>query len=839
MGRSNTVVEDGMDGQLRTGSFAMTRQPLLGLTLALIILLNVGGALYWMNRNVVLVGNDASGYLDTTFEYARFFTHLSPETIFKAFTYPDYRTSGLFVAVLPFYALFGVNMDSAQLVNVVGLALLIWACFELGRYAVGPGVGLISALLIGLFPMIMAMSRLFYAELLVATFVAINLLALVKSDGFRHRAASLLWGASLGIGLLVKWALPIYILAPTIWIIWQSKLLQANAQSVRRFRLDWRALLLAVVVSLGLTLLWFLPNRTALQSYLLGDLHFVAWFVIGTLWIYSLAKSGGQTGNWWAGVWTAVVIASLWYLPHVDFLSQLAAAEQTRGDAGATPFNVFNYTRYFQFFYDFHLGALATWVIVPIALFPWLRALWTRRPVQANSAIFWLSLLSTYSVLLLLSQSSPRFLVPMLPAVVVLAAISLWQYTRPWRLVFGMVWAAVLIFQWSLFTFDVLSPITAQTQSLWTVRAYAVPPRSLETDIGYWIGPDVLDQMEAIQHPEVQRLGMLSNSPQLHRGILKYIISSEQRSQEIQTLTETDSPGWSGVLGSQWLLLKDGDNRDVEAPGLALIDRILAGDPLFDALYAEVARYPLPNGETAFLYHRALGPGRPLDLPLTLEQTQVVADFIRQAWSEYASLVYVDPGLAVWVGIHDPARERIAVLDGDGALDVERLSALRDTVIVVWDHTAQNLGAWMDEHAYRAVEVGDDFASAAIYGRPTLPLTPMTGASGEWPAVQLAALRTHPAVAPGQVLPVEIEMAIGAGAERKLSLRLLNKEGEVVASNDRVLAPSDRLGLFVPPTSPAGEYHVAALLYDPMTLEVVQAVDGGDLVELTTIRVEP
>lgn len=837
MGRSDTIVEGGADGRLGTGSFAITRQPLLGLTLALIILLNVGGALYWLNRNVVLVGNDASGYLDTTFEYARFFTHLSPETLFKAFTYPDYRTSGLFVAVLPFYALFGVDMDSAQLVNVVGLALLIWACFELGRYAVGPGVGLISALLIGLFPMIMAMSRLFYAELLVATFVAINLLALAKSDGFRHRVWSLLWGVSLGVGLLIKWALPIYILAPTIWIIWQSGLLQANVRSALHFRMEWRTFLIAAVASLGLTLVWFLPNRAALQGYLLGDLHFVIWFVIGMLWIYSLIQSGSQTGNWWAGVWTAVVIASLWYLPHVDFLSQLAAAEQTRGDAGATPFNLFNYTRYFQFFYDFHLGALATWVIAPIALFPWLRSLSMRRAIQARSALFWLSLLSTYGVLLLLSQSSPRFLVPVLPAVAVLAAISLWQYTRPWRLVFGMTWVAVLAFQWSLFTFDAFSPITVQTQSLWTVRAYAVPPRTLETDLGYWIGPDVLDQMEAIQHPEVQRLGMLSNSPQLHRGMLKYIISSEQRSHEIQTLTEMDSPGWRGILGSPWLLLKDGDNRDVEAPGLALIDRILAGDPLFDALYEEVTRYPLPNGETAYLYHRALGPGRPLDLPLTLEQTQGVANFIAQSWSEYASLVYVDPGLAVWVGIHDPVQERILVLAGDGALDTERLSGLRDTMIVVWDHSSHNLGAWMDEHAYRAIEVGDDFASAAIYGRPTSPLAPIVDAAGEWPEVELASLRTLPTIAPGQVLPVEIEMMIDDSADLKLSLRLLNRAGEVVASNDRVLVSSDRFGLFVPPASEAGEYRVAALLYNPETLEVVLSVSGGDFVELTTIRV--
>lgn len=835
---SNTLAARQPIGQRRTFWAGLTEQPGLGIMLALIILINVAGGLYWLNRNIVLVGNDASGYLDTTLEYARFFTHISPQTLFEAFTYPEYRTSGLFVAVLPFYALFGSGMDSAQLVNIVGLALLIWACFELGRYAAGPAVGLVTALLIGLFPMVMAMARLFYAELLVAAMVALNLLALLRSDGFRSRRWSSAWGVSLGVGLLVKWALPIYILLPTLWIIWKCGLVQANVERLKTFRLDWRAATIAVLLSLGFSLLWFLPNRTALRGYLLGDFHFVAWFVLGGLWLYALLNGCGRVANWWAAVWTAATIASLWYFPHIDFLSQLASAEQTRGDAGATPLSLYNYTRYFTFFYEYHLGSLATWIIVPTALFPWIRGLLMRKPVRANSAVFWLSLLSTYGILLLLSQNSPRFLVPAMPAVAVLAAVSLWQYGRVMRIALGAAWVVILALQWSFFTFDALAPVYARTEPFWTVRGYAVPPRSQETDLGYWIGPKVLDQMAAIESPEVQRLGMLANSPQLHRGILKYIISSEGRSEEVQTLTESDSPGWRGLLGSQWVLLTDGDNRNVDPPGRALIDRIVAGDPFFDALYREVTRYVLPNGEIAYLYHRTVGPGRPLDLPLTLEQTRVVADFVAQAQSEHASTIYVDPNLAVWVGIHDPARERVTVLQGDDALDESVMETLSGMLIVVWDYESTNLSAWMNEHAYRAVEVGDDFASAAIYGRPEMPPQPVS-AVAEWPGVVLMALRTEVTIKPGQVLPVEVEFALDGQQPLKLSLRLLDPGGAVVASHDRPLAADDRLGLFVPPGTAPGDYKLSALLYNPDTQEVQSTLDGGDAAQLIMIHVEP
>jgi len=814
----------------------MVRQPLLTVALLAIMLGNVLGSLFWINRNVVLVGNDASAYLATTLEYAEFFTPISLRTLFTAFTYPEYRTPALFIAAQPFYWLFGINMDSAQWVNVLGLAALVWICFELGRSAGGPGVGLMSALLVGLLPMVMAMSRLFYTELPLATLVALNLLALLKSDGFRHRTWSLVWGASIGLGLLTKWAMPIYVLLPTLWVIWKNGLIQANWASLRHFGVNGRALLSAVGVSLVVTIVWCLPNRAAMQQFLLGDLLFSAWFLAGALWIYTLQLRGARVSNWWLGVFTAVLIASVWYFPHIDFLSKLLGAEETRGDTGATPLNVYNYLRYFSFFYDFHLGALATWIIVPTALFPWLRALWVRKPLAARSALFWFTLLSTYLILLLLSQSSPRFLAPALPAVAVLGAISLWQYRPRVRLALGTGWVGILLLQWSLFTFDGLGPLYARSEPLWVRRAYAVQPRSLDTDPGYWIEPDVLDEIAATQGAEVQRLGVLANSPQLHRGMFKYLIGVEQRPVEIQTLTEKDSPGWFGVLSSPWLLVNEGENKDVEAPGRALIQRILAGDALFQRLYPEVKRYVLPNGETAYLYHRTEGPGRPLDLPLRLARTKGVADAIVQAWSPHASLIYANSDLAVWVGIHDPAAARVHVLRGDDALDASTLDPLDDTLLVVWDHNAAGLAAWMDEHAYRTTEVGDDFASVAIYGRPQTPLRDLP-VQVEWPDSALVGLRTLTTLAPGQVLPIETRFAELPADALKLSVRLVGRDGAVVASHDRPLAADDHFGLFVPPNTAPGDYDLVALLYDPATATVLESRDGGSSAQLVVIHV--
>ena len=831
MGKSSEFVLEGKPVRVRPAFASLTTVALLS-----IILVNVLGSLYWVQRNVLLYGNDASGYLGTTLDYTRFFDDLSPTTLFTAFTYPQYRTPALFIATQPFYWLFGVDMDSAQLVNVVTLAALIWICYELGRYAGGRGVGLMSALLVGLLPMVMAMARLFYTELPLAALVALNLLALAKSEDFRRRGWSIAWGVSLGIGMLVKWALPIYTLLPTLWVLWRAGLFSASLESLRHLRVDRRALLIASGVSLAGTLIWCLPNLGQLDGFLLGNWLIVAWFVAGVLWVYALQRPGAAVGNLWTGVITAVVLASPWYFPYIDFAARLVTAEQERGDAGATPLHLYNYVRYFRFFYRFHLGALATWIIIPAALFPWLRALWRRKPIQANSALLWLSLLSTYLILLLLSQSSPRFVVPALPALAVLLAISLSQYSRPARIVIGAAWIGVLALQWSLFTFDALQPVYARTEPLWTWRSYSIQPRSYETDLSYWIGPDVLERMVADGELEDQELGMLANSPQLHRGILRYLIAIDDLPVDIRTLTENDSPGWSGLLASQWVLVEEGDNKDVEPPGQVLIQRILDGDPLFHRLYREVTRYPFPDGRFAYLYHRAEGPGHPYAMPERLAQTRGVADVVRQAWSPHASLLYANPNMAVWVGIHDLPTERMAVLDGDARVNPEQLAAQEDTLLVVWPYRSHNLSAWMEQNAYRAGEIGDESAAVAIFGRPREAPVPLDAAAA-WPAVELTSLRTHPTVAPGQVLPIEVEFASADGQDLKISVRLMGQDGAVIASNDRVLAPADRLGLFVPPATAPGAYTLAAIVYDPATMEVVADKDGASPSILTEIHV--
>ena len=811
---------------------------LVGAALAAILAFNLLGGLYWIQQNIVFIGHDASKYMKATLEYAQFLAKDGPaQALFKAFTYDSYRPPALFIAVQPFFWLFGVGPDSAQLVNIVLLAAVILLTFFIGKQVASPGIGLFAALLVGLLPMMMAMSRLLYTEMFLTAAVAVNLLALYKSRQFADRPWTLIWGASLGVGLLVKWTMPIYIGLPLLWFLWKADWLRMQRDALRHVHVDVRSAVFAVTTAVAISWLWYWPDRSAAQHYPLGDWLLWAWAAILAIMLYVLWRPANPSTNWWSAVLVAVAIASLWYLPYSDFGARLLVTDSIRGQEAANPLSTGNALRYLDYFYTVHWGRLAFWTVIPLALLPWIWALLKRRAINALASPLWLSILSGVLVLAVLSQANARNLVPLLPSTVLLATIGLQQYTKPLRIGIGVVWVAVLLLQWCLFTFDGLFDLYQRTQALWVPQGYVVQPASGLTDRRYWIGPTVLRAITD-NSGDPQTLAMLVNSDQIHRGVLRNLITLENLDVKINDMTESNADVWFNLLVSKWVLLKDGDNRDMEAPGQAMVQRILKGDPLFDHLYQKVQTYSLPKDETAYLYRRTKGPGYPQTQPALLEQTRAVAEAIRAAWSPHGSLIYADSDLAVWVGLHGLPTERLRVLDEAAAHPDEALSPIYDTLFVVSDVDSAPLLDWLNSHAYHASATGSDFAGLDIYGRPQEPLVD-AAVGATWPGLTLSELRSLATVAPGQVLPLELAWDGAIDPRLKVSLRLIGKDGAILASHDHPILPQDRLGLFVPPATAPGSYQVVAVVYDAQTLEPVPDTNNTTNVPIMTVTVAP
>lgn len=799
------------------------------LLLGVIVALNVAGSLYWVRANVVLTGRDAGEYLLVSLQYSDFVNFLSPRALFQAFTWPAYRAPAIYIAAQPFLRLFGANMDGAQLLNVTLLALLVPLTWLLARAVTGRWTALFAALLVGLLPMSAAMARLFYTEMFLMVTVVLTLLALYRSRGFTHFGWSPVFGLSLGIGLLVKWTMPIYVALPLLWVLWSER-----RTLVAGLRFAPRRALLALIAALGFAALWYWPNRDLADRYPLGPWLFAGWLLLAWGSFYFMSARRTLAENILGALFVAALVASLWYLPHSNFARELLSADVERGSDPLGLFSAIKFTRYFDYLYATHFGALAFWLIVPAALVPWLWALARRTSLAPRAVLLWLSLLSAYAVLVLLSQRNARNLSPLMPQLTILLAAGIAAWPRAIRWTVGIVAVLVLALQWTLITTDATYAFYARTGNLWATSDYPRPPASGATDPDLWVAPQILADVVG-EATTVQPLGNLVNADFLHRGSLKYLIEAGELPVEVNDLTE-ETALWEGLIASTQVLVKDGSNKDVEDAGLALIERIRRGDPLFGALYVKKADYPLPNGETVTLFQRTQGPGFPKSNPAMNEQSAAVAEAIRTGWSDHASLLYANGDVAVWVGRFDPASERLIVLPSEDGAAIAQMETVTGTLFVVLDPNQQALAAWLEQNGYKAHEVGGDGVWVTIVGRPERALEDTDFGVGSWPGMSLTSLGSWDAIAPGEVLPLKVAFE-GADGSRKWSVRLVDGQGVQVAGADRSILPTDQFGLFVPPQTPAGVYHVTAQVYDGATLSAVADDAGRDVVPVFDVRV--
>ncbi len=821
-----------------------TPRAALGAYLALlaVILFNVVASIYWIRHNIVPLGHDTAGHLERTLDIAHLLAHPSAQTLFQVITFHDLRPPIMYIFAQPFYWLFGYSAQDATFANVALLALILWLTFEFGQRWSNVVVGLFAALLAGLFPMLAAMSRLFYLDNLVAALVLLNLLALLRCEGFTRRKWSLVWGISLGLGMLAKWPYPIHILLPSLYVLWRVDFFQEQWQALRHWQVDWRKLGLALLIATGLVALWYLPNRAYVhqEKMILGDALVPIWLVLLIPLCYALLRPGSRLTNIWASGLLAMTIASLWYAPRIDFMNYLAdAAFGSYGGnyQAADPLRLSNYTRYWDYLWVNHLGLLGTVVLVPLGLWPWLARACGWRTARLGSWLLWGSVLSTYLVLSFLSQDGERNLVPMLPIFALFLADGLRSYPRRFAVPLAVIWVLVLATQWTLYTFDSMETFYQHTATLWASGEFLARPASGITDPMNWIEPDVLQR---IGNPkdEAASFGMLVDSPELHRGQFRYLINKDHLNIDLMALTENDSKGWSDLLANRWILVKDGDNSHVKEPGAQVVQRVLNGDPLFHLLYKEVKRYPLSTGETAYLYQRTEGPGHPYEYQVILIDTSKIAEIANHSWSKGATLYLSNADLATWVGIHDLKADHIVMPQMDPPALDQLLNNVKGTIIAVTRYDTAAVQAYLRATSYAtAQETTSGEFTISIFGRPARPLQTLPIQS-VWDEVKLTQLQALAPLNPGEVLPVELKVTGRVDNSLKLSARLVNGAGQVVAQNDQVLSDHIRFGLFLPPDAPPGPYTLAAVIYDPTNLAPLKDATGNDMATITPIDVQ-
>jgi 4-amino-4-deoxy-L-arabinose transferase-like glycosyltransferase len=796
-----------------------------------------------------------------------------------------------FASATPLYWAFGTSPDVATMVNVVYWLILLASIYGLGCHLGGPRLGAWGAILTALVPMLYAMSRSFYIEFSLTALVALALYFLVASQGFQRREMALAFGVALGLGMLTKRTYPLFLAGPVLIAILHSRVLRSMWNRLRGgLRISLPDLLIAVGIGLSLTALWYLPNRAQAGELVLGQWLFPAWALLAAVTVYLLLRRPKDPGvNCLSALSLGASIASLWYLPRSDVIQRLLLYGYGVGDPRGRELkltNIYTYTYYPRYTIDegLGLGMAALFAMVMLGIVIWLfrKNRW-RRIWQADSGWWVLAFwpLGAYLLLTFSIYKEARALLPILPGLVLIVAAGL-VVPRP-RLGRGLLGLAVAwgVLQFAVISYTEYNRPAQQTQfsssllgdaGLFARGTHIELPDSGSTDPGYNIQSNVLARVDAMRRLMAQpsiRLGVLAQTPQINAGSFLYSILTWYRAIQVGELARNYEGGdpMPRLYGYEYLLVKR-QNEDVDELAQVAIDRILDGPPhLFTEAYLLETTYPLPDGDTAFLYRLRSWPDPSLPESYTREVSQYLSTMTRPD----DALILSPSGLLTSLSQQQPLAIEVHLLpDIAGAhAELPRIAADHRRLFVLLGGpdlgpTGEFVEGWLNQHAYRADNRWFGSLQLVLYGTTVLPpadqATEMSGVRFGGYIELTGTDLPGEEFKPGDVLPLTLfwEARQPVAGNLKVFAHLLDRDGRLVAQQDSEpvggLRPTstwgveepivDRHGILLPGDLLAGDYQVAVGLYDPVSGDRLPVTSGGgesdgDALLIGSIHVEP
>ncbi|MGD2207716.1 MAG: glycosyltransferase family 39 protein, partial [Anaerolineae bacterium] len=619
-----------MTEHARPGSLGVIHRWVPTLLLSGLVLFHGVANWIWLSKNLMTRGWDRIGSLINSLYYYDTLTPLNWQAVFKAMVQDEYRPPLFGFSMALMYKLFDLSSDVAVMVNIVYLVVLLVAAYGLGARLGGRRMGMLSAVLVSLLPLVFAMSRYSYFEFALAALTLLSIYLLLTSERFQNRRNSLLLGVALGLGALLKRTFPIFVVGALLVVILQAGLprkfwsrLRGGLRAPR-----WRDVGLALGGGLLLAGLWCLPNWDTAQTLTGGVWLFPVWWALAAVAIFFLLQPSSPETNALVAGTVAVTIASVWYLPHgIKFVKQILWLAWGVEDPRGRTVDLLSPSTYTAYLHSI-VWAVSLVLLALLALAAVLHLVhWFRgrqrdgrfaRGLNSNWWVVWVSVLVPYLILSTSIYKEDRAITPVLPFLGVILAAAL--LNLPWRrlrfilvavtLGFGLVQFFAISFteahglvEPTLFS----EPVLGQT-GLFTQGPYLELPDSGLNDPGYYIAGDVLTRVEATRQErgwDDISLGVLAGSSHVHVGMFVYEQLLRNLAIQLESPVQTypaEAPYSMAFRYDYALVLKKGSRGKAmrQAANLILNERRV----LFETAFALEKVYTLPDGDEAYLFCR-------------------------------------------------------------------------------------------------------------------------------------------------------------------------------------------------------------------------------------------
>ncbi|MFA5200598.1 MAG: glycosyltransferase family 39 protein, partial [Candidatus Omnitrophota bacterium] len=227
------------------------------LPLTILILFHIINNYIWLTENSALGFGDASLHLSNSLNFYEYLRAGEGNLFIRIFDLFNgnriiYRFWPPFVYLVTagLRFIFGHSLIAVKLAtSSFYLIILILSVYLLGYYYRNVRTGIFSSFLVSMYPGIFGISREYLLDFPLVAMVSLCMLLVFKSDKFKNRLYSLIFGLTFGISILTKPQAAFFILPVVLYFL------------AGRTKDNWRAklknLLLAILTALTTTSIWF------------------------------------------------------------------------------------------------------------------------------------------------------------------------------------------------------------------------------------------------------------------------------------------------------------------------------------------------------------------------------------------------------------------------------------------------------------------------------------------------------------------------------------------------------------------------------------------------------
>ncbi|AJF61831.1 TPA: phospholipid carrier-dependent glycosyltransferase [Candidatus Woesearchaeota archaeon] len=176
----------------------------------------------------------------------------------------DYPALYMF-QTFPFYAIFGISEDAAAMSNTIYLFILLFSVYFIGKKMKNSYAGFLSASIVLFIPGVLSFSRVYLPDFGLAAFFLLSLALFLYSDFFRDRKYSILFGASAGLGMLIKYTFFVYI-GVALFILYLRHL--KNEKKLLLTKQQRSNLMISLSIAVLFMLLWYPMNFLNALGYI-------------------------------------------------------------------------------------------------------------------------------------------------------------------------------------------------------------------------------------------------------------------------------------------------------------------------------------------------------------------------------------------------------------------------------------------------------------------------------------------------------------------------------------------------------------------------------------------